>query len=67
MFLTVIVIALCAAQAVVARTHLGALKSTAPTAKVGVTSSPEKNRHPDDVARDRRSKAFAGDVDLRGR
>jgi hypothetical protein len=61
MFLTVIVFALCAAQAVVAWTHLLALKNTARTAKVGVTSSPEN------VALDRRSKAFAGDVDLRRR
>jgi 'Cold-shock' DNA-binding domain len=47
LFLTIMVVALCATQAVVARTHHRAPKSTAPVAtKAGATFSPEKNRHP---------------------
>jgi hypothetical protein len=59
MLLMVIVLALCATQAVVARTHRHASKSTAPAvAKIGANIPPEKNRHPEDVALDRKIKGI---------
>jgi hypothetical protein len=60
MLLMVIVVALCATQAVVARTHHRAPKTTTPAlaTKPGTAIIPEKNRHPEDVALDRRIKGI---------
>jgi len=58
MLLTIMVVVLCATQTAAARTHR-VPKISAPVAKkVGVTSSPEKNRHPEDVALDRKIKGI---------
>jgi hypothetical protein len=59
-FLTITVVALFTTQAVVARTHHRAPKTTVPTAatKTESTSPAEKNRDPADVALDRKIKGI---------
>jgi hypothetical protein len=58
--LLIAVVALCAAHAVVARTHHRAPKSTAPVSatKIEANILQEKNREPADVALDRRIKGI---------
>ena len=58
MVLTIMVVALCATQAVVARPHHRAPKTATPAlaAKLGTAIVPEKNRHPADVTLDRKIK-----------
>jgi hypothetical protein len=60
MLSTVIVVALSATHAVVARTHDRAPKTAAPAlgTKPGTAIVPEKNRHPEDVALDRKIKGI---------
>jgi hypothetical protein len=57
--LTVIAVALCATNSVVARTHhFRTAKNTAPAAAKRANIPPEKNRDPADVALDRRIKGI---------
>jgi hypothetical protein len=58
--LLIAVVGLCAAHAVVARTHHRAPKSTAPVSatKIEANIPQEKNRDPADVALDRRIKGI---------
>jgi hypothetical protein len=58
MILTITLVALCATRAVDARTHRAAKSSASVATRATMTSSPEKNRDPADVALDRKIKGI---------